>query len=170
MRAHLVFEDVLGEQRAAGGANLTAGADAEVGGGAALGRAALDGVHAVLLALALAARPLLPEHRQRMRRVDHQRRLRAEISVSHSCITLLPVPWPPLQRPSTGSQRSRPLQVVDNHLLAGSILDPCSETFTVEKSSSHPLRKQQMATSTSTETSPGIPSREVGRDKVASHV
>ncbi len=70
---HLVFEDVLGEQRAAGDANLAAGADAQVCGRAALGRAALDGVHAVLLALAFAAGLVLPKQRQRVRRVNDQR-------------------------------------------------------------------------------------------------
>lgn len=79
---HLVFEDVLCEQRAAGDADLAAGANAQVCGGAAFGRAALDGVHAVLLALAFAAGLVLPEQRQRMRRVDDQRCLQTPSNFS----------------------------------------------------------------------------------------
>ena len=74
---YLVLEDVLREQSASSDANVAARAGLELGSGAALRRVALDGVHAVLLTLALAVRPVLPVHRQGVRVVDDQRCLDA---------------------------------------------------------------------------------------------
>ena len=75
--AHLVLKDVLCEQSASSDANVAARPGLELGSRSPLWCMALDGVHAVLLALALAVRPVLPVHRQGVRVVYDQRRLYA---------------------------------------------------------------------------------------------
>ena len=69
---HLVFENVLREQGASSDTNVAASARLEHSSRAPLRRLALDGVHAVLLTLALAVRPVFPVHWQGMRVVDDQ--------------------------------------------------------------------------------------------------
>jgi len=69
---HLVFENVLCEQGASSDTDVAAGAGLKHSSGAPLGRLALNGVHAVLLTLALAMRPVFPVHWQGMRIVDDQ--------------------------------------------------------------------------------------------------
>ena len=58
MEVHLVFENVLREQGASSDTDVAASAGLEHSSRAPLGRLALDGVHAVLLTLALAVRPV----------------------------------------------------------------------------------------------------------------
>ena len=72
MVVHLIFENVLREQGASSDTNVAASAGLEHSSRAPLGRLALDGVHAVLLALALAVRPVFPVYWQGMRIVDDQ--------------------------------------------------------------------------------------------------